>query len=40
MIGILSLDLRQGMKVTIVAEGLDEQQALDAVCQFMNEKAG
>ena len=40
LIGILSLDLRQGTKVTIVAEGLDEQQALDAVCHFMNEKQG
>jgi len=36
LIGILSLDLRAGAKVTIVAEGLDEQQALDSVCEFLN----
>lgn len=38
LIGILSMDLRQGAQVTIVADGLDEQQALDAVCQFLNGK--
>lgn len=36
LIGILSMDLRQGAQVTIVADGLDEQQALDSVCQFLN----
>lgn len=36
LIGILSLDLRKGAKVTIVADGLDEQQAMDAVCEFIN----
>lgn len=38
LIGILSLDLRKGMHITIVADGLDEQQALDAVCEFIGEK--
>ena len=38
-IGLLkALDLRKGTKVTIVADGLDEQNALDAVCQFLNGK--
>ena len=40
LIGILSLDLRKGMKVTIVADGWDEQNALDAVCEFLNGKCG
>lgn len=38
LIGILSMDLRQGAQVTIVADGLDEQKALDSVCQFLNGK--
>ena len=36
LIGILSLDLRKGTKVIISADGLDEQQALDSVCEFLN----
>lgn len=39
LIGILSLDLRRGAKVTISADGLDEQVALDAVCEFLNHGA-
>jgi len=38
LIGILSLDLRRGTKITIVADGWDEQPALDAVCEFINGK--
>ena len=36
LIGILSMDLRKGTKVAIVADGFDEHQALDAVCHFIN----
>lgn len=36
LIGILSLDLRRGSRVAIVADGFDEHEALDAVCEFIN----
>lgn len=36
LIGILSLDLRRGSRIGIVAEGFDEQEALDSVCEFIN----
>ncbi len=36
LIGILSLDLRRGSRIAIMADGFDEHEALDAVCEFIN----
>lgn len=35
LIGILALDLRQGMKVLVVTDGSDESQAMDGVCALL-----
>ena len=38
LIGILSLNLRKGMTVTVTAEGDDAQAAVEAVCKMLAEE--
>lgn len=35
LIGILAMDLRKGMKVTIAVDGPDAEQAMHSVCELM-----
>jgi len=35
LIGILSLNLRRGMSVTVSAEGKDAQSAVESVCKLL-----
>ena len=38
LIGILSMDLRRGMRVTIIAEGDDAQAAVECICAMMQKE--
>lgn len=35
LIGILSLELRRGTKVCVIAEGADEQAAAESICKIL-----
>lgn len=37
LIGILAMNLRRGMRVSIVADGYDAPQAVDRICAFLSE---
>lgn len=36
LLGVLSLGIVKGTEITITAEGADEQEALDALCELVN----
>lgn len=36
LIGILSLDLRKGDRITVVADGVDEAASIDRVCELLH----
>ena len=38
LIGILSMDLRRGMRVTIIAEGDDAPAAVECICAMMQKE--
>ena len=36
LLGVLSLGIVKGSEITIYADGADEQEALDALCELVN----
>ena len=36
LLGVLSLGIAQNVSVNIIADGSDEQQAVDALCELVN----
>ena len=37
LIGILAMDLRKGMKLTVTADGEDEAAAAECICAFLRD---
>ena len=38
IVGIMSLALTEGEEVTILADGVDEEEAIEAISEFLEEK--
>ena len=36
LLGVLSLGITKGMTITIIADGSDENEALDGLCELIN----
>ncbi len=40
LLGVLSLSVTKGMSVTLMADGTDEQEAVDALCELVSGNFG
>ena len=39
LIGILAMDLRRGARVSVTADGTDEQRAVEDICALLSQRA-
>ncbi len=40
LLGVLSLGIVQGTEIRLLADGVDEQEAVDALCELVNSNFG